>query len=157
METIGDITKYIKERLVQLDNYSGCGNSSEADEQHGKSEALKDLLLWIAQNPIEYIHGNNPSIPDNELMSVAIEGDDIVIHLPIDLLVWSQAQREESITVIDKQKMAEHIVKHILEFGGDAEIGSTAFEDLIDNYFMNALESAEDWLKGWWEDETNED
>ena len=108
-------------------------------------------------DPIECTHGNNPSIPDNELMSVAIEGDDIVIHLPIDLLVWSQAQREESITVIDKQKMAEHIVKHILEFGGDTEIGSTAFEDLIDNYFMNALESAEDWLKGWWEDETNED
>lgn len=156
METTGDITKYIKERLIPLEDYSGC-ESVDADIQRGKSEALKDLLLWIAQNSIEYTHGNNPSIPDNKLMSVAIEGDDIVIHLPMDLLVWSQAQREESITVIDKQKMAEHIVKHILEFGGDTEIGSTAFEDLIDNYFMNALESAEDWLKGWWEDETNED
>jgi hypothetical protein len=90
------------------------------------------------------------AIPDDALMKATIEGDDLVIRLPLDLLIWSQKQREESITVIDKQKMAEYLA-NILEFGGDQEIGSTAFEDLIDACFMHALESAEDWLQGWWE------
>lgn len=95
-------------------------------------------------------------IPDDVLMKATIEGDDLVIRLPLDLLIWLQTQREESITVIDKQKMAEYLAKHILEFGGDQEIGSTAFEDLIDACFLHALENAEDWLRGWWELEEDE-
>lgn len=89
-------------------------------------------------------------ITNDSQMKATIEGEDLVIRLPLDLLIWSQKQREESITVIDKQKMAEYLTKYILEFGGDPEIGSTAFEDLIDAFFMHALESAEDWLQGWW-------
>ena len=100
--------------------------------------------------------GNTKSLrvknPYDSLMKATIEGDDLVIRLPLELLIWSQKQREESITVIDKQKMARYLTEHILEFGGDPEIGSTAFEDLIDAFFVDALESAEDWLKGWWEE-----
>lgn len=96
------------------------------------------------------------TIPDDTQMTAIVEGDELVIRLPLDLLIWSQEQREESITVIDKQKMAEYLAEYILEFGGDPEIGSTAFEDLIDAFFMHALESAEDWLQGWWELEDEE-
>ena len=87
----------------------------------------------------------------DELMSAIIEGDSLVIRLPLDLLIWTQRQREDSIIVTDKQKMAQYLAEYILEFGGDSEIGSTAFEDLIDACFLDALENAENWLVGWWE------
>ena len=83
--------------------------------------------------------------------TVTLDGNDLIIRLPLDLLVWSQKIREESMTITNKPKMAQYLIKYILEFGGDPEIGSTAFEDFIDSCFLDALENAEDWLQGWWE------
>lgn len=97
--------------------------------------------------------GETDEIQDDSQMKAAIEGDDLVIRIPLDLLIWAQKQREDSITVIDKQGMAKYLTEHILEFGGNQDLGSTAFEDLIDACFIDALESAEDWLKGWWEED----
>jgi len=103
------------------------------------------------------IHGENQDVAPEELMSAAIEGNDLIIRLPLDLLIWSQRQREESLHVIDKADMARWLVENILEYGGDSEIGSTAIEDFLDAAFMDALESAEPWLQGWWEVEENSD
>jgi hypothetical protein len=84
-------------------------------------------------------------------MTAKVEGDDLVIRLPLDLLVHSQLHREESMTITDPQAMAAYMAKYILDWGGDAERGSTAFEDFLDAFFMDALESAETWISGWWE------
>lgn len=79
-------------------------------------------------------------------MSAAIDGNDLVIRLPLSLLIWSQFQREESIVVYDKVEMGKWLAQNILEYGGDAEIGSTAIEQFLDSAFMDAIESGELWL-----------
>lgn len=104
------------------------------------------------------IHGENQEIAPEELMSAAIEGDDLVIRLPLELMIWAQRQREESLIVVDKTAMGKWLVENILEYGGDSEIGSTGIEEFLDAAFMEALESAEPWLQGWWEiEEGSED
>jgi len=94
---------------------------------------------------------------DELQMTANVEGEELVIRLPLDLLIFAQQKREDSLFVVDKKAMSDYLEKRILDFGGDAEIGSTAFEDLIDSCFMEALENAETWLMGWWEVDDNDD
>lgn len=101
-------------------------------------------------NPID-----NPT--PEELMSASIDGDALLIRIPLDLLVFAQKQREDPIIIQDEKKMAEYLVQKILQFGGDSETGSSAFEVLLDECFVDALESAEDWLLGWWENEAEDE
>lgn len=84
-------------------------------------------------------------------MTAKVEGDELVIRLPLELLIFAQAQREESLTITDKKAMGDYLETYILEFGGDADLGATEFEQLVDKCFMDALESGELWLVGWWE------
>jgi hypothetical protein len=100
-----------------------------------------------------HIHGVGDYDKPDELISASIDGDDLVIRLPLDLLIWTQKQREDSMTVVDKAAMAKWLEENILEFGGNGDTGSTAFEDLVDECFIEALESAEYWIVGWWENE----
>jgi hypothetical protein len=92
----------------------------------------------------------------DDLMVAKLEGDRVIIELPLSLLRWSQEHRDDSIIILDDQKMGEYVRDQILETGYDAENGSTAFTNMIDNLFTDALESGETWLNGWWEAEEEE-
>jgi hypothetical protein len=93
----------------------------------------------------------------DDLMKAKLEGDRVIIELPLSLLVFAQEHREDSIIVTDEKKMGRYVAENILDFGGDTEIGATEFELLIDKLFTDALENGEDWLNGWWEDEEGEE
>jgi len=91
-------------------------------------------------------------IPDNNVkMTANIENDCLVIRVPIDLLIWSQEQRDDPIYVIDKASMCVDLPNRILDYGGNDDLGSTAFEDFLDNFFYGSLENGELYLEGWWE------
>jgi len=101
---------------------------------------------------------NEKGIDDLQI-TVTAEDDNIVIRLPIELMVFTQENREDPIYIQDKAKMVKYFTEMLLHFqhGGDTRDGSN-FENLIDDFFSDALESAEDWLWGWWEvDEINGD
>ena len=100
---------------------------------------------------------NTPNKDIDDLhMTAKVEGDDLVIRLPLELLVFPQYHRETSILVTDKNAMGKYLQKYILEFGYD-ELGASEFERLIDSCFMDALENGETWLNGWWEIEDEGD
>lgn len=88
---------------------------------------------------------------NKNFMTVKRTKKDIVIRLPIDLLVWAEEHKEDSpLKIHDKEAMADWIVEQLMEWGGDQDTGSTAFEDFIDGTFMEALEWGEPWLDADW-------
>lgn len=89
----------------------------------------------------------------SEEMTVQATRRTITIKIPVALLIQAQKLREDSITVTNRDDMLNYIRAYLLDFGGDQERGSTAFEDLLDQFFTEALEDGETWLRGWWEDE----
>ena len=96
-------------------------------------------------------------IDNNRLMTASIENDDLVIRIPIDLLIFAQERREDSIFVTNKSEMCKDLVELILNYGGNDDVGSTAFEDFLDDFFIWALEAGKPYLEGWWEREEDED
>ena len=98
----------------------------------------------------KHIHRLEEGISDSELMSAEIENDALVIRIPLDLIIFAQQNREDPITITDKAAMAEYVKENVLEFGAN-EMGYTSFEVLLDNHILDALESGENWLHGWWE------
>jgi hypothetical protein len=82
----------------------------------------------------------------NELMAAKISKGKVVIEIPIDLLKHTQEWREDSIKIRNKKEMSDWVVENILEWGGNQDLGSTAFEDFIDAMFIEALENGEEWL-----------
>lgn len=93
---------------------------------------------------------------DSQNMSVEIDSENVIIKIPIDLMIWAQEHRDDPIYVNNRSEMLERIKTDLLEYGGDPEIGATAFELFMDNFFTDRLEWADDWLHGWWENEYNE-
>ena len=78
------------------------------------------------------------------------EGDNIVIRLPIDLLVWSQEHRETGGLIIrNKKAMASYLKNRLLSSRHDSETNSSAFERIIDDCFDEAYEDGEKWLREW--------
>ena len=95
--------------------------------------------------------------PDDSVrMTASIEDDNLVIRVPLDLLIWSQEHRDDPIYVVDKVKMCTDLQNRILDYGGNDDLGSTAFEDFLDNFFYESLENGKLYLEGWWEREENE-
>ena len=88
---------------------------------------------------------------DNVKMTASIEDDNLIIRVPLDLLIWSQEQRDNPIYIVDKAEMYTDLQNRILDYGGNDDLGSTAFEDFLDNFFYDSLENGELYLKGWWE------
>jgi hypothetical protein len=80
-------------------------------------------------------------------MKTMILGKNIIIEIPIDLLKWTQEQKnEDRLKIHNKQEMAKYVQDNLLDWGGNDDIGSTAFEDFIDTMFNDALENGEEWL-----------
>lgn len=73
----------------------------------------------------------------------------ITIKLPIDLLVWSQENRGNPLYIINETKMREYFQEYFTDFHarGDDGNGISSFEILLDNFFEDAIESAEDWIQ----------
>lgn len=90
-------------------------------------------------------------------ITAKIENGSLIIDVPIDLLIWAQEHRESPIYITNQKEMEEYLKEYILDWGGDSEIGSTAFEDFLDKFFMDTLENGELFLEGWWEREENRD
>jgi hypothetical protein len=93
----------------------------------------------------------------DDLMKTRLEGDRVIIELPLSLLRWSQEHRDDPIYIMDEQKMGEYVRDQVLETGYDAECGATTFTNMLDNLFTDALENGETWCQGWWEDEEGEE
>ena len=84
---------------------------------------------------------------DNNI-KVSINDDNLTIEFPIDLLLFTQENREDiPLRITDKNKMFKWIQNHILEYNNE-ENGSTALTMFIDNIFQNAYEQGEAWLEG---------
>ena len=89
---------------------------------------------------------------DDVQMSVKATSKDIIIRIPISLLRWAQENREDELKIKNKKDMADWVVDNILDWGGNADLGSTAFEDFLDAMFIDALEGGEEWLDADWDD-----
>lgn len=75
------------------------------------------------------------------------ETNEIVVHIPVDTLFYAMNHRTYyPLKIHNKSKMIDYVAEWLTEWGGDAEIGSTAFEDFLDRMFEDALESGEEWL-----------
>jgi hypothetical protein len=73
--------------------------------------------------------------------------DELLVHIPVETLFYAMNHREfNPLKVLDRNKMVDYVVEWLTEWGGDAEIGSTAFEDFLDRMFDDALEIGEMWL-----------
>ena len=95
--------------------------------------------------------------PDDSVrMTASIEDDNLVIRVPLDLLIWSQEHRDDPIYVVDKVKMCTDLQNRILDYGGNDDLGSTAFEDFLDNFFYESLENGRLYLEGWGERDESE-
>lgn len=80
-------------------------------------------------------------------MRASIQNDDLVIHIPLDLLVWSQENRESAELVINNKKaMAAYLKNRILSSRYDSETGSSSIERMIDDCFDEAYEDGERWI-----------
>jgi len=87
-----------------------------------------------------------------EIMSARVEGDKVIIELPIDFLTITQKYRSDlSYEVNDEISMANYVAENILTYD-EEEDGTTAFHKLVDGLFDEAYESGENWL-----DETDEE
>ena len=83
-----------------------------------------------------------------ELLRTDMVDGEIIVRIPVELIYFAETNRQDfNLVIKDKNKMAQYLAENILEWGGDQETGSTAFEDFLDNMFVDALESGEDWLE----------
>lgn len=75
------------------------------------------------------------------------EQNEVLVHVPVDTLFYAMNHRQfYPLKVHCKNKMTDYVLEWITEWGGDSEVGSTAFEDFLDRMFEHALESGEEWL-----------
>ena len=86
-----------------------------------------------------------------DIITVEDNNEEIVIRHPKGLLMFSQSHREDPILVTDRDKMTNDFIESFL--GYDNRVGGDGkFYELLDEWFLSRLESGEDYLKGWWED-----
>jgi hypothetical protein len=95
---------------------------------------------------------NLNEIGGDKVMTTRISNGSILIDIPIELLKWTQEQREDRLKIHNKKNMSEWVRDNILDWGGNDDIGSTAFEDFIDAMFIEALEWGEEWLDADWKE-----
>ena len=84
---------------------------------------------------------------ENITVDTRNQDKEIVVHIPVDTLFYAMNHRQYyPLKIHSKKKMVDYIVEWLIEWGGDQEVGSTAFEDFLDKMFDDALESGEEWL-----------
>lgn len=92
----------------------------------------------------------------NKLITTSIFQDNIVINIPVELLKFSQENREEPYVITNENEMAKYVVDKIVDFrsrGNNTDYSD--FELLLDNLFEDAFENCETWLDAneSWKDE----
>lgn len=71
----------------------------------------------------------------------------IILRIPVDTLSYAMNHRQYyPLKIYNKTKMIKYVAEWLTEWGGDAETGSTEFEDFLDRMFSDAYESGEEWL-----------
>ena len=96
-------------------------------------------------------------LPDkkaDEQITVASDGKNITINIPIDLLIFTQEWRESPYFISDRNAMVEHFKKIFTEFSYENYPENVSnFEKVIDQYFDASMETGETWLTSpEWED-----
>lgn len=77
---------------------------------------------------------------------IAVENDELVIRIPIDILAYSQQLRSDwGYGILDKERMTKYFIDMFFEYD-EQEDGTTAFDVIVDGIFDEAYESGEDWL-----------
>jgi len=80
-------------------------------------------------------------------MTANIEGDNLVIRVPIELMEFAQGERPDfPLSVNDTDSMSRWVEKRVLTFGGDSEEGVSEFERFLDKMFVTAYGDGEFWL-----------
>jgi hypothetical protein len=75
------------------------------------------------------------------------ESNDIVVRIHVETLFYAMNHRMYNpLKIHNKGDMLNYVVEWLTEWGGDAEVGSTAFEDFLDRMFDDALGGGELWL-----------
>ena len=74
---------------------------------------------------------------------------EIIVHLPIDLLVFCQKHRDEQVVISDEKAMADYLIKRLIDYDEDSESAESSFTKWIDGIYTHAYENAETWLNGW--------
>ena len=82
----------------------------------------------------------------DNLINITSDSENINIQIPIDLLVFAQENRDPSLIIYNFQEMAEYFKEYFLDFGRDESKGSD-FEDLLDDFFYDAVENGETWVE----------
>ena len=83
------------------------------------------------------------------LITVSYDDKSLQINIPLDLLVFSQENRDEPFLITDVKEMAEWMVNNLVDFQvsvGQQETGATEFTDLLDNAFVEAYQDGETWI-----------
>ena len=84
---------------------------------------------------------------EHENIETKLVGDNIIINIPVDTLFYAMNHRMYlPLEIHSRKEMVEYVVAMLVEWGGDGETGSTAFEDFLDAMFTDALKNGEDWL-----------
>lgn len=80
-------------------------------------------------------------------ITVSTTPETVSISIPVDILVWSQANRDYPYEINDTKGMLRYIRKNIIGRGFDSDDGSTALERFLDDMFTEAYENAVDWIE----------
>lgn len=84
---------------------------------------------------------------DQPTNMIPVVGGEILVHIPIETLFYAENNREYyPLKIHNKKKMAKYVAEMLIEWGGNADTGSTEFEDFLDKMFEDALENGEMWL-----------
>jgi hypothetical protein len=85
----------------------------------------------------------------DEEICAKIEGNKIIIEIPIDTLVFAQEHRPDlNFKILDKNEMANYVADYIFDFDdGVTSEGETLFTKLMDGLILDAYSFGEDWLE----------
>jgi hypothetical protein len=91
---------------------------------------------------------------DSELITAHLEPNKVVIEIPLELLKFAQENREYMpFKINDVNKLGQWVADNVLDWGGNQDTGSTAFEDILDGVTEDAYSLCEDWLEAAWDED----
>lgn len=83
-------------------------------------------------------------------MEIKLSGDNVVIKLPIDELVFAFDMKDDNQGVSKvkyKRKFAQGIVDYLTNYSTNSESGLTVFQELLDEIFDEMVCNDEDYIK----------
>jgi len=85
-------------------------------------------------------------------ITTRLDGDNIVINIPIELLKFAEESREDPYIINDVEAMVNYFLRKVVQFSHRTNYAEdySDLEILIDNLFDDAFENGELWLDNTW-------